>query len=484
MKSYIHKPLTTKKNSLFNSKSLSPYSYRMINYKNTNIEVLQNLLVENKKGFEPGSDNYISFSENYFIRIGDMSDNDFIITQNKNTIKIKPITTKSLLKKGDVCYQTASNVGNVCIYDGKDAYYNSHIRKLSFKKDKFYIFAFLKSSFCRNQVDIGGSIKGVDNFSEAYLLNTFIPYPTQKHNKSPKDVVKLISLITQNIIDKEEQIKFKNQLIDSKIEKELKVNQKSKAIQYSYSKLSELKKEKRLDSGLYEKNYKLNKSLIENYKYGFFNINFKDIKTGQTPKDYYYPKSKYNNQIYNWITPKNIKNNVLYSKLYIHTKANTTLKNFDIIFGSRGSVGDVFLYDESILGKSYINQSTSGVTIKGELDHKVFVLCYFSSSIFKNMMQKYIYDGTVPAITPDVLSKFIIPKFPKEKEKEIAKSYYNKVDELTNISLDNYLTKHKKRNQKLGIFQLNMEIFELKEKLENLVDKIVMNEKIIIGKYL
>ncbi len=71
----------------------------------------------------------------------------------------------------------------------------------------------------------------------------------------------------------------------------------------------------------------------------------------------------------------------------------------------------------------------------------------------------------------------------KQKQKEIAKSYYNKVDGLANISLDNYLAEHKKRNQKLGIFQLNIEIFVLKEKLENLVDKIVMDEKIDIQEF-
>lgn len=37
------------------------------------------------------------------------------------------------------------------------------------------------------------------------------------------------------------------------------------------------------------------------------------------------------------------------------------------------------------------------------------------------------------------------------------KNYYNKIDTLTNISLGNYLAEHKKRSQKLGIFQHNME---------------------------
>lgn len=34
------------------------------------------------------------------------------------------------------------------------------------------------------------------------------------------------------------------------------------------------------------------------------------------------------------------------------------------------------------------------------------------------------------------------------------------------------------RNSQLWIFQLNMELFELKEKLEDIIDKIIMDEKI------
>lgn len=61
-------------------------------------------------------------------------------------------------------------------------------------------------------------------------------------------------------------------------------DEKFKALQYSYPKLSELKKENRLDTRLYEKSYKLNNSLIENYSNGYFQILVKKFKSGSTPK--------------------------------------------------------------------------------------------------------------------------------------------------------------------------------------------------------
>ncbi|MBB1557703.1 MAG: hypothetical protein HG439_004440, partial [candidate division SR1 bacterium] len=71
-----------------------------------------------------------------------------------------------------------------------------------------------------------------------------------------------------------------------------------------------------------------------------------------------------------------------------------------------------------------------------------------------------------------------IPNFPEEKQQEIARQYYNKIEKNTDLTFENYLEKEKERNSKLGIFQLNMELFELRETLENLIDKIIMNKEI------
>jgi hypothetical protein len=61
----------------------------------------------------------------------------------------------------------------------------------------------------------------------------------------------------------------------------------------------------------------------------------------------------------------------------------------------------------------------------------------------------------------------------KAKQQEIAKEYYNKIDKNQNLTLENYLQKETARNQQIGIFQINMEIFELREKLGEIIDKII-----------
>ena len=71
MNTYIEKPNTIQLSELSDNKfALSPFNYRKVTAKNTNLKTAGSLLDDISKGFEPGDDNYIEFSDNYFIRIG------------------------------------------------------------------------------------------------------------------------------------------------------------------------------------------------------------------------------------------------------------------------------------------------------------------------------------------------------------------------------------------------------------------------------
>jgi len=291
-----------------------------------------------------------------------------------------------------------------------------------------------------------------------------------------------VSLITQNIINKEEQIKFKNRLIDEQITKGLKENQKSTALQYSYPKLSELKKENRLDTTIYTPKYKVFENLILNYTDGYFFLDEKLVSPGVTPKDYFFSDIKKSEKFKDWITPKNIEQRQLSSRTFIYTKTSTKIKKYSLVLNGIRYVGNgVFIENEK---EFFTNQNMLIINQFKEQSKQLFLFCFLTSNIGKSMQISRRNFGIVPILYTENLCKIPIPNFEEKKQKEIVKNYYNKVDVLTNISLDNYLTEHKKRNKKLGIFQLNMEIFELKEKLENLVDKIVMDEQVKIENYL
>lgn len=493
MKSYIYKPLTIKKSEIIKkTTSLHPKEHKIFKIKNNNIKKIEDFIVNEDVGEQIDVKEYLNFFSGYKLAtISNMESLIFNFNYGENISPKIYFKSSKKIKKGDFLISRNASLGKISyVNEDLNVILNGGISRLQIVNDKkWYIFAFFVLDYGKDYLTLLTSGGGTQqNAKRQNLLDVLIPFPTQKHNDKPKEVEKLVSLITQNIINKEEQIKLKNQSIDSQIEKELKENQKSKALQYSYPKLSELKKENRLDTGLYEKSYKINYSLIETYSNGYFQIPVEKFKSGSTPKVRIFNGTKYD---YKWVTPTDIEDVGYYKpveKISMPTAFN--LKKDAILFINRTSrgkkgeyVGISCFYDYEYYGQGHHNQGIYRVENFSK-NEKLFIIAFMNSTIMRKICGYSTIGSKMKEMKSYDFSKLIFPNFPKKKQKEIAKSYYNKADALTNISLDNYLTEHKKRNQKLGIFQLKMEIFELKEKIEYLVDKIVMDEEIVINDYL
>jgi hypothetical protein len=489
MKSYIHKPLSIKKSELFSkNKIFAPSRHKQLIIKNSSVETLSNLVELGTTSLNIGK------NKGYYqyIEIGDINTTTGGISYK--IVKSIDISSASVSKiqKDDILISTVrtylGGIGIVTSTDKNLVATKALIVLRKMKKDisKYYLFGILRSKFFIDQVSMILNASMYPRMEKEYFDRLIIPFPTQKHNDNPKDVEKLVSLITQNIIDKEEQIKFKNQLIDIQIEKELKDNQKSTSLKYSYPKLSDLNTTKRLDTGLFIPKYKEVINYIIQYKNSFnFLRNFKFSWTsGSTPKAFISTNSINDNL---WIAVADIDYGLFYNKLnFIKLKNHKMglLKNGDILITRKGAtVGKMNMFFTDYVSSAFVNEDIKVLDLKLSLEEKIFCGLFLNSKYGQTQLLSNGSKGTKQGLTNENILNVKIPSFPKEKQKEIAKSYYNKVDALTNISLDNYLTEHKKRNQKLGIFQLNMEIFELKEKLENLVDKIVMDEKIDIQEF-
>ena len=475
MRTYIEKPKIINISQVKEKKSLSSFSYRKICFKNYNIVLLKNLLKENKKWFETWSDNYVNFGKNYFVRITEMDvlNNTFTISEKTN--KIIAFEWKNFIENWDICFQTASNVWNVNFYFWPKAYFNSHIRKISFDK-KYYIFSILKSSFWKNQVDIWGSIKWVDNFNNKLLENIKIPFPSKNSHQEPEKIENLVSLITQNLIDKEEQIKLKNKIIDEKIEKELRENQISWKYEYYFPTISWIRETSRLDTWLYWQKFKEFYSLIKNYKNGYSNLCLDDLQWWNTPKIRIFEPVK---KEFLWFIPTDINAWVLASKKYIKAQKYNLWKDFALLFSNRSNCWECILYSPEDYIWWHHNQWIYRKIIKKEnFVENIFILTLFNSKIFQKIINNISTGSTFKELRIEQFVNISIPNFPEEKQQEIARQYYNKVEKNTDLTFENYLEKEKERNSKLWIFQLNMELFELRETLENLIDKIIMNEEI------
>ncbi|MCZ6132303.1 hypothetical protein [Campylobacter ureolyticus] len=497
MNNYIIKPLSIRKNEMLNRKdfcrySLCPKDYRQLKSNNTNLKDFSNFIIKKIRGKEIGSNSYIKKSNYRFLKTSNLGDN-FLLDETtieycKKTIYVHPKQNDILIVKDG----KGNGLGEVVLYDFKNEnnydLLSAGILGARVKIEYlYYILGILKTRYFKNFIDVNTAQGSTMRHSKEEAYNFYIPFPTRKNNQNPKDIENLVSLIVQNIIDKEKLIKLKNKNIDEQTMNELKANQKAEKFKYSYPKINELKEVKRLDTGLYEKEYKLNYSLIKNYSNGYFNIPIENFKSGSTPKIRIFNAKR---DGYRWITPTNIEDVGFYKpieKIFMPTTNN--LKKDAILFINRTSkgkkgeyVGISCFYDYKYYGQGHHNQGIYRVE-NFKKDEKLFIVAFMNANIMRKICGCISIGSKMQEMKIYDFSKLIFPCFPEKVKKVICKNYYNEVNVLSNLTLDNYLKKHKERNKSLGIFQLNMEMFELKKKLEELVYKILMNKPIIINEY-
>lgn len=496
MKSYIIKPKSVKKNEIMEkSFSFSSRDFRKLLLKNKNTKKLISVLeYKQKVGKEIGSNAYMNKSKHRFLKTVNIWSN-FLIEETsieycKPENKIYPKKNEILIAKdgwwnwlGEVSlyqYENKKNTDSL----------SSWIIAIKIKNAiENYVLWFLKSKHFKNFVDLNTPWWSTIRHSKLVALNYEIPFPTTENYNQPEKIESFISLIVQNIIDKEEQIKLKNKEIDFLIEKELKENQKEENFKYNYPKISEIKEETRFDTWLYEKEFKKIDFLIRNYKNNFFPLLLK-----------YKANRGQNLQI------SNIGISVFsdYEKLnFYRLFTNIELTDFRTISGYRWIWNKnklnlipkktIFLSADGTVWRCiYISDAGNTITNihpwninKIEQNNKefedIFVAMFLGYLYNKNYYEKIKDKANGGGIKLNHLQRYFkIPNFPECKQQEIAKIYYNPLDKNNDLNLENYLEKEKKRNNEIGIFQLNMEIFSLREKLDNLIYQIVMEEKIEI----
>jgi len=468
-----------------NGFSMSPADFRFIPEPHT-FKKLVKLINKVNTGYEIGSESYIKKSNLRFIKTNNIS-NSFLLDNSRieycipSSKAIEPSDSSLFLVKDG----GTGGLGEVILYkqeEGFKDYISGGIieLKINNEKLKFYILGVLKSNHFKEYIDNvtpGGS---TIRHSKLLALNYNVPFPEQS------EVQELVSLITQNIIDKEQQIREKNKKINSLIHEELKTHSN---IHINYPNSYEIIQSNfRFDTGLYSNEYKSIKLAIETYEHGYFQLlDLGDLKSGSTPKERVIRDKRYNNLLRQWITPTVISNfGTLkrYEFIFNRDKRYNLNKN-SLLFINRGNQNDLainYLYKHT--QESQHNQGLYRLEFNEITEKILFVSCIYNSDIYRKYIGLQGLGSKMFEIKKEQLENTLIPNFPKALQKEIAKEYFNEVEENKDLSLENYLEKEKQRNSKLGIWQLNMEVFELKEKLEKIISDIVYAEEIQISDYL
>ena len=465
----------------FNKSSLCSKDYRELLTLNKNLFPLSDFITSKSVWKEIGSESYMKKSKHRFLKTANISDwfllDEARVEYCKPENKIFPQKWDILIVKDgwwnwlwEIWYYNLDNENN---YDSL----SSWLIKITIKKEKkFYILWLLKSQHFKNYIDLNTAQGSTIRHSKQIAIDYQIPFPSKNNHQEPEEIENLVSLIIQNLIDKEEQIKLKNKIIDEKIEKELRENQISWKYEYYFPTISWIRETSRLDTWLYWQKFKEFYSLIKNYKNGYSNLCLDDLQWWNTPKIRIFEPVK---KEFLWFIPTDINAWVLASKKYIKAQKYNLWKDFALLFSNRSNCWECILYSPEYYIWWHHNQWIYRKIIKKEnFVENIFILTLFNSKIFQKIINNISTGSTFKELRIEQFVNISIPNFPEEKRQEIARQYYNKVEKNTDLTFENYLEKEKERNSKLWIFQLNMELFELRETLENLIDKIIMNEEI------
>lgn len=419
---------------------LSPHQLQLMEYPNKNTFKLRNLLSRNleKKdnGTDIGSNNYMSNSKYKFLKTRVANKENYIVDlsscESFEYMNYKSFINQDL-KKGDIIISKDSNIGECCILDKDypDCMIASAFYKLPLLENKNYIFAFMKTDYFKNQLDLMVPRGATIRHAGTKFLDCNIPFPS---GNDEKRIISKIESIVNLIIEKEKQIKINESKIFSLIQDELK--DKSFISQYKLPSYNELIGKNRTDAGYYCQEFKNLNSLIKNYGGGYSKLSDfgYTISRGQNLQVSCIGKSieteEYHKGFYKIAKPTNLSNyGTVTSYSYLGNKNNLSLLKYgDIVFSAEGTIGKCAMF--SNVGNQKIITNIHGI-ILNKTNHNItesgFVCCFLRYLRSIGYFNYLSVGGQGGSLAMKYWNDVIIPNFSQDLMESISDLYCNNI---------------------------------------------------------
>ncbi|MDO9103995.1 MAG: restriction endonuclease subunit S [Methylovulum sp.] len=489
---YIQTPESISINTIeLNNFTLSSSQYMNLIMSNHNFLYVRDFLSRPLKrsdlGIEIGSINYIGKSSFYFVRTKALQSHSFLPEITSETaLPIMPkVFHNTNLKEGDLLISKDSNIGEIVILDKDYPNYmtSGALYKLPIIERKYYLLAFIKHQFFREQLDFIVPKGATIRHAKTMFLDCKIPIP----NNNTDNTIKFIEVLTQAIINKEKLIKQRHQAILDAIENELKENQKPNMFKFDHPTINEIVEVGRLDTNLYSEKFKSIDFLIKNYTNGFqtiFDYGFtlsrgQNLQVSNIGTSIY--STKHYDGFYTLMLPKFLsKYGTVDTVEYLgNAKKLKTLEKGDLIIGAEGfeKGRSIVIIEE----KEKTITNIHGITIQQHnqnLTTSIFIKCCLDYLRNKGLIDLFAVGGNGGSLAQKYWEYIPFPNFADDKQKEIAKLYHN-TDlnyEISQCTLDNFLLTDHAYNEKAGIHELDKTAKQLKAKLNQAIDDII-NDK-------
>jgi len=466
----------------------SPSMFRRVIIPNTNVKKVRDLLNPSKlfeKGVEPGSIHYLRRSTHFFIRTKALQDHSYLLYPKGDAITpINPKVFRDLsLVDGDILMSKDSNVGECAMVDGdhwRNHMFSGGIVRLHPVTDRYYFFAFLKHRLFKTQLLAKSPRGAIIRHAKTLWLDCMIPFPNQR---DAERVIHYVSALMQAIVEKEKAIRKRHDAIIAAIEEELSVNNRGKAYHYAFPVVSEIKKSSRFDSGLYCTGFLSFKHRVDDYKRRSTCLSKIGVKWRRGPnlavsvigKSLYSEEPKQG--WYQLIRPKNIGEygTVVRREWIGSPKKLPLVQQGDLIMGCEG-----FEKGRTIVMVDPIERCTTnfhGTVIYwpgSELWQITFLRCFIAFLREHGVIDWVGVGGSGGHMSPDYFDYLPIPKFPDDKQVEIACLYHHDAPQPPiKPTLDNFVDWHRCWNAGLGIWELNREMKALQRTLSEVQERII-----------
>lgn len=483
------KPIITKYESTIGNKfKLSPSLHKKSVLPNNNTktvaEFLYKALDRADLGTEVGTINYVSGSNFFFIRTKALQSHTFLPQlSSESVVSIHPTSFKNYnLQENDIILSKDSNIGEVVILDKSYPNYmlSGALYKLPVEKHKYYLLAFLKHTFFRNQLDVIVPKGATIRHAGTKFLHCKIPIP----NKNTGDTISFIEEMMKLIITIEKEIKSKFDIIDNTITTELTENQmKKSSFSFNQPVFSEIQSGKRLDTGIYSKTFTNTDFLIRNYAGGFYFIDADKLKSGNTPRIRHIGTDE--NLKYRWVTPTNCSDigYLLFDeRISMHSENNLNQNAMLLVNrtskGGRGEyVGIATFYDIKTYGVGHHNQGIYRVFDYPD-EELIFMTCFMNTSIIRKYCSFMCVGSKMKELRSNQFLSIPFPNFSKGIKQRIVRTYSN-TDNLSKEQ-SNIFKSPNQYLQKAGIIQLEVLLRKLQSKLNNALDQIINDQEVVV----
>ncbi len=463
-----------------NSYCLAPSKYsRFYPNKNVKYKTLKDLVEKSDSKTKVKTHRVYKYTE-----IGDIDVNTGFVEGSRVSGYFLPNKNPKKIQNGDILISTVrtyrGGVGLVTddLIDMVCSPAIMVLREVDKTITKEYLFAVLKTRFFIEQI-LGFQNRGMYPRLDKNSMNyVYIPIPND--NK----VVRFITLLVKAYFNKLKLIRERHEKILEKINNELTNNQKPNSFKYNYPDINELQNKQRLDTGLYNINFKYYDFLVRNYFHGSIDLISRgfDWERG-TSLEKNNIKTRIDSEVfikgfYELVLPTNIsKYGTVDKTTYIGTPSKLkTIKQGDIIFGGEGfGKGRTFVVCEEA---NNIATNYHGIRIinkNNDLTESIFVRCFLAYFREKGMIDYIGVGGSGGHCAPSYFHLIETPLFPKPKQKEISLLYHNPAKEyhIEECNLDSFLEVDNAYNETAGIYELDRTAKLLKKILDKTIDNII-----------